>query len=76
MPQSRCSLCTGQGREFDFRQERWLENMRSQGHTESASREAENITVGREGGCLCEDAACAPGRFDGLDNGRLQRHAA
>ena len=65
VPQSRCSLCTGLGRVFDFSQERWLKDRRSQGqrHKGIASREAETITMGREGGCLCEDAACAPGRF-------------
>ena len=25
--------------------------------------------MGREGGCICEDAACPPGRLDGQENG-------
>ena len=52
---------------FDFfSQDRWLiRNTLSQGHTKSASREAENIMVGKEGGCCGEDAACAPDRLDG-----------
>ena len=53
-----------------FRQLREVEKMRLQGHKKTSGKEPEQLAVGREGGCRGDNAACAPGRFDGHEGGR------
>ena len=53
-----------------FRQLKEVEKMRLQRHKKTSGKEAEQLAVGREGGCRGDNAACAPGRFDGHEGGR------
>ena len=50
--------------------------MRLQRHKKTSGKEAQQLTVAREGGCRGDNAACAPGRFDGHEGGRSHVWAA
>ena len=52
---------------------RHVENRRSQGHKKSASREAEELAVGREGGCLGEACGLCARQVRWLDEWPGQR---